>query len=166
MKHTKMLNTQCGVLVIVAIMVVTAFEIAHAHTNNNPPDPPEITGPPSGRIGNTYQYHILISDPDDDYMDTMEIDFGDENITLIRCCSEPWWRPGDNVTVTHSWDDVGEYVIRARVRDIKGAWSEWGSLAVSMPKQYHSPMWLLYETLNNWLRHVVGREIIPGIVAL
>ena len=41
---------------------------------------------------------------------------------------------GIEYTKSHSWDEQGSYIIRARARDIYGAESDWAELEVSMPK--------------------------------
>ncbi len=167
MKNMRMRKAKFGVIIVVAIMTLTAFGIALAHTNNNPPDPPEIEGPTSGKIWTTYLYNITITDPDGDNMQQLEVDFGDGDITLFECgCTEPLWESGDTLEIFNSWKKSGNYVIQARVMDIYGAWSDWGSLEVSMPKKYHNPLRLLFEKLNEWFMILFEREILPGFFNL
>ncbi|MEA2053621.1 MAG: hypothetical protein U9O96_00660 [Candidatus Thermoplasmatota archaeon] len=124
--------------------------------DNNPPNPPEITGPTSGIIKETYKYNITLTDPDpDDLMFDLEIDFGD-GIEYVDCGCGKSWRNGTVVEVYHSWKKVGNYGITARIRDASGEWSEWSeSLAVSMPKTFQNPF-----------RTLLGRNILPGIFGI
>ncbi len=151
---------------IAVAMMIMVLGTASAYTHNNPPNPPEIEGPTSGTVGNEYPYRMLVSDPDDDYMDTIEIDFGDENITLSRCCDEGYWVSGDIVWVNHNWEDQGDYVIKARVRDVYGTWGDWGTLEVYMPEKYQSPWAMLCEKFYAWFISTFGRELLPGIFNL
>ena len=103
--------------------------------NNNPPNPPLIAGPTSGRIGETYFYYVTITDPDlDDVMFNLEIDFGDDKVYIDCGCGKSW-QNGTILEVSHLWKKVGNYGITARVQDASGEWSEWSKpLPVSMPR--------------------------------
>jgi len=148
--------------VIGAVIMLMTFGMAVA-SPNNPPDKPTIDGPTSGEIGKIYQYNITITDPDGDDMQQLEVDFGDGIVTLYECgCTEPFWKSGDTLEVFHTWKKTGNYVIKARVMDVHGAWSEWGSMEVSMPKSY-SPLW---ERITQFLEHILERDILPGIFNL
>ncbi|KAA0002087.1 MAG: hypothetical protein FE048_04475, partial [Thermoplasmata archaeon] len=99
--------------IVVAMITFMALGTAMANTNNNPPNPPEIEGPTSGKIWNIYVYNITITDPDGDNMQQLEVDFGDGMITLYECgCTEPFWESGDTLEVFHSWKKSGDYVIK------------------------------------------------------
>lgn len=128
---------------------------------NNPPDPPEISGPTSGKIGVTYTYKITISDPDGDQLKKLEIDFGDDNITLFECgCTDSPWVSGTTLYVSHEWKVSGSYAVKARVMDIYWAWSDWSNLEVSMPKTYHGILSFI-ERINEWFISIMGRDIMP-----
>ena len=101
---------------------------------NNPPNPPIITGPTSGNIDETYLYNVTITDPDEDIMFNLEVDFGDGTV-YENCGCDQSWQNGTVVKVYHKWRISGSYEITARVQDAYGAWSEWSDpLAVNMPK--------------------------------
>ena len=103
--------------------------------NNNPPNPPEITGPLSGMIRKTYEYQLTLTDPDDgDVMFNLEIDFG-EGIKYEDCGCGKSWQNGTVLEVSNQWKNVGNYEITARVQDAYGEWSEWSEpLSISMPR--------------------------------
>jgi carboxyl-terminal processing protease len=104
------------------------------NNDNNPPNPPMITGPTSGKIGETYLYNVTITDPDEDVMFNLEVDFGD-GIVHEDCGCGQSWQNGTVVELSHKWRKTGSYGITARVQDAYGEWSEWSEpLSISMPK--------------------------------
>ncbi|ENO12471.1 Rhodanese-related sulfurtransferase [Thermoplasmatales archaeon SCGC AB-539-C06] len=106
--------------------------------NNNPPNPPEITGPLFGKIGEVYVYYFTVTDPDEnDGLWELEIDFGDEIIIEKSCDSGECvpWKNGETVEIRHMWKSTGTYELTARVMDTYGELSEWSDpLSVRMPK--------------------------------
>ena len=105
---------------------------------NNPPNPPVITGPLSGRIREPHVYYFTVSDPDeDDGLWELEIDFGDKIVTVKSCDTGECvpWDNGETVEVAHIWRKTGNYDITARVMDVYGEWSDWSDpLSISMAK--------------------------------
>jgi hypothetical protein len=105
---------------------------------NNPPNPPEITGPLFGKVEKSYVYYFTVTDPDEyDGLWELEIDFGDEIVIEKSCDSGECvpWDNGETVEIKHMWKITGTYEITARVMDVYGEWSEWSDpLSVSMPK--------------------------------
>jgi hypothetical protein len=99
---------------------------------NNPPNPPLIIGPITGKIKKNYTYNFSISDPDDDLLINLEVKWGDGTESL-KCCET--WESGSTITVSHIWTKKGTYNISARISDIFGIYSDWSeSLVVGMPK--------------------------------
>jgi hypothetical protein len=124
-------------LVSVFILFLTTFLSYTVNAyENNPPNPPIIAGPSSGRIDVTYTYQITVSDPEEDTLWQLEVDFGNEIITEICAgCRDNPWNSGETVKITHKWTKSGIYMVKARVMDEYGLWSEWSDpLSVSMPK--------------------------------
>lgn len=107
--------------------------------DNHPPFPPLIEGPNQGKIRTLYQYNITVDDPDEDFLLKMEIDFGEGKIITIQekgCgCKKPWWKPNTTIYVYHKWKKPGKYVIKARVMDVFGQWSNWSTLQVNMERK-------------------------------
>jgi len=102
----------------------------HAFGIQNPdaPDIPTITGETEGEIGTSYEYTFKTYDPNDDDV-YFNIDWGDGEF-------EDWFGPydsGEEITMSHIWDEEGDYTIRARAKDTYNRWGPWGKLDVSMP---------------------------------
>jgi len=96
---------------------------------NSPPEAPTITGPASGKPGESYEYDIRTSDPDDDDIFYI-IDWGDGSDT-------GWIGPytsGQTISETHTWDEEGTFIIRVKAIDPDGAETDWTWLKVSVPK--------------------------------
>lgn len=112
-------------------------------SENTPPNPPEINGPQTGKIRQTYEYSFTLTDPDDgDFMFTMEVDFGDEVVIEGGAGCGKIWYSGTVLEMTYKWTTADTYGIKARVQDSYGDWSEWSEpFEVSMPKQmFHHPI--------------------------
>jgi hypothetical protein len=121
--------------------VVNANILSITSSDDNPPDPPVITGPTSGKIGEIYTYRITMSDPDV-YAGLLrlEVNFGDGIISMIPgCCGKVWENP-TTINVTHKWENSGNYNITGRVMDTNGNWSKWSDpLPIIMPYTIKPP---------------------------
>ncbi len=96
---------------------------------NLPPYAPEIDGPTSGKVGVTYLYTFVTTDPEgsDVYY---EINWGDGE-------SKDWFGPfesGKVVSVTKTWMMMGEFTIWARAKDTDDLIGDWGQLGVRIPR--------------------------------
>jgi len=115
---------------------------------NIPPNNPTITGPANGKAGKAYPYSFTAIDPDGDNV-YYYIDWGDNN-------NSGWIGPyssGDVVTQSHTWTTRGNYTIKAKVKDIFGNESDWGTLQVSMPLSYEQPHFRFFEWLFERFPH-------------
>lgn len=108
---------------------------------NNPPENPTLTGDISGKVGRSYMYSAITTDPDDDKL-YYKFDWGDGNDTdwigtfdSNKYCNE-----------SHIWKAEGAYVIKVKAKDIKGAESDWTTLSVSIPKNKN----LIYVILDRF----------------
>lgn len=150
------------VFMLGAVAVTSGISLMGADAGsmyNNPPDPPVITGPTSGSIGTEYTYNITLNDPDGDRMMKLEVDFGDGNISMYNCgCTDPPWLSGTTLHISHEWKESGSYVVKARIMDVYGEWSDWGTLQVTMPKTYHLTF---IEKIIEWFTLITGRSIMP-----
>jgi hypothetical protein len=93
------------------------------------PDTPIIEGPTKGKVGEEYEYTFFTKDPDGDEV-YFYIEWGDGE-------KEGWIGPyasGEKIKITHKWNKKGNYVIRAKARNINSVESWWGTLQVSMPR--------------------------------
>ncbi len=155
-----------SLLTIISFMVLgTMSPNVVALNDNNPPSPPTIEGPTSGIASTFYVYNITVVDPDDDFMDTMEVDFGDETITVYECgCTQPRWSSGDIIQVTHNWKSSGTYTVRARVADVNGLWGDWGTLEVTMPLVNQPPLITLLTQIMEWLIQFWSSTFFPFLI--
>jgi len=127
---------------------------------NDAPLTPSITGPTEGQTGNTYNYTFLTTDPDSDDI-WYYIDWDDDQ-------HEEWigaYASGEEVVVSHSWDEEGTYTVQAKAKDNYDAESEWGTLKVTMPVnqqlQYPIIQWLLEQFPNAFpiLRNLLEQQM-------
>ena len=135
MKNKLVLFFVCAMLLFSSITILATANLMKISNDNNPPNPPEITGPASGKIRGVHTYRINMSDPDEyDGLLKLQVDFGNEIIDIVPgCCGKVWVNP-TRINVTHSWETSGNYQITGRVMDIYGAWSDWSDpLPVTMP---------------------------------
>jgi len=113
-------------------IVVEIFE-------NDPPSKPTINGPTKGETGKEYDYKIISTDPDGDDV-YYYLDWGDGDIT-------EWVGPylsGEEVTVSHIWNEKGNYIIKVKSKDIYDAESQFSSLNINIPR-YRSRIFSLIE---------------------
>jgi hypothetical protein len=97
---------------------------------NMPPQTPVITGEEELKTRGEYEYGFVSVDPNEDDI-SYYIDWGDE----MPIEWSTWYQSGEEVTLTHLWDEQGTYTVRAKAKDICGAESEWSDpLVVTMSK--------------------------------
>ncbi len=127
------------------LMVATLAELAEV-TKNTPPSIPVITGPTSGNPGVEYKYTV---ESVDNHLNPIYyyIDWGDGTAT-------GWigpYKSGEEVDVTHTWDEKGCFYVRVKAKDCFDLESEWSILEVVMPMGLSSKLsfWkpLLYKLL-------------------
>ena len=95
---------------------------------NYPPNKPSVTGATRGKVGETYEYTFVTTEPD-----------GDDLYYCVDWATEyEWFGPypsGEEVTVKHRWLIPGKFAIKVKAKDIHNAESDWSDpLPVSMPK--------------------------------
>jgi hypothetical protein len=102
---------------------------------NHPPNTPTITGPVKGKLMVETTYNFTATDPDNDNVSYF-IDWGDNTNT-------GWFGPyqsGASINQSHTWLIFGgTYTIKAKVKDIYGFESDWGTLSVTMPLSCEPP---------------------------
>ncbi len=96
--------------------------------NSTPPNPPTISGPKNGKVGEKYEYTLQTTDPDKDNI-TYQINWGDNTFDFAGYVPS-----GTQVTLNHTWKEQGKYVIIARAFDEYRSYSDWTTLEVSMPR--------------------------------
>ncbi|KYK32076.1 MAG: hypothetical protein AYK22_00515 [Thermoplasmatales archaeon SG8-52-3] len=118
----------------------------------NPPDIPEIHGPPKGKTGVDYEYEFCASDPDGDDI-YFCYDWGDGS---GEDCIGPF-PSGICIKLNHTWTADGTYTIKCKARDINQEESEYATLNVEMPRVFLRPFLLktilekIYERILNYL---------------
>jgi len=95
---------------------------------NNPPNPPEINGPDSGKPGIEYEYTFNSTDPDGDPV-MYFIDWGDNNTEWTEYCDS-----GEEIILKHTWDERREYKIKSKAKDTYDAESNWIYFEVEIPR--------------------------------
>ena len=95
---------------------------------NNPPAIPDIDGPASGKAGTEYDYTFVSTDPDGDQVKYI-IDWGDDTTDTTE-----FYNSGVAVTVSHTWSEKGDYIIKSKAVDEHDGESDWGTLEVTMPQ--------------------------------
>jgi hypothetical protein len=98
----------------------TYLAVASRPTVNNQPDIPIVTGPINGNAGISHEYNLTASDPDNDTI-FYTIDWGDGTSTN-------WIGPypsGVQVSLSHSWNTSGTYLVKVKAKDVHDAESGW-----------------------------------------
>jgi len=88
---------------------------------NEAPNKPVIDGPTNGTTSTSYDYTVISEDPEGDDV-YYWVDWGDGT-------PGEWIGPyisGEEITVSHIWEEIGEYEIIAKSKDdnYESAWSE------------------------------------------
>jgi len=136
-------------------------ERCHLHAfgklDPNAPEAPTIIGETDGRVGVEYEYTFCTTDPNGDDV-CYYVEWGDGEITDWTDAYES----GEDVVLSHTWDDRGTYIIRARAKDTDNLWGPWGELEVKMPVNQQSSdslfHWFLERFPNAFpiLRYLLG----------
>jgi len=98
--------------------------------NNQPPLAPTINGTTEVVKGEYCWYNFSFSDPDNNPLYLYAVAFGFE--------SNIWWGPYPSYWgkefIRYYWDEEGDYIVKAKVKDIYGAESDWTTLEVTVKK--------------------------------
>jgi len=92
---------------------------------NNPPDiPKRPSGLSSGYTGTSYSYSTSAEDPDGDGI-KYTFDWGD-----FTTSETEFMDSGETASLSHDWAEPGEYHVRVKATDDKGATSRWSELLI------------------------------------
>lgn len=125
---------------------------------DEPPTKPTITGPTQGSFGEPYDYTFTSTDPEEHDV-FYYVDWGDDQV-------EDWIGPyssGEEVVVSHTWEERGTYTISVQAKDEFGAESDWSYLKVRMPINQQTSDSLFLRFLERFphafhiLRNILGR---------
>ncbi|MFB3765141.1 MAG: PKD domain-containing protein [Methanotrichaceae archaeon] len=136
------MNYDCGYPGLGNAFYWMTLNISYGDVNVNVP--PAISsipsGPCSGREKTAYTYTTSAVDPNGDQI-KYTFDWGDGTISVTNLIGS-----GRSANATHSWDKTGDYQIKTKAIDSKGASSEWSELqtikiskAPIPPNQPHKP---------------------------
>jgi hypothetical protein len=108
--------------------------------NNNPPDMPTIEGPTNGKAGETLDYTIYSTDPEDDQVYYW--------ISWFDDCPGVYWdgpyNSGEHVSKSYTYESQGTYTIRVISKDVFDAESDTATLQVTIPRSRSSNINILY----------------------
>jgi len=113
-------------------------------SGNNPPDAPMISGQTKGNTKEEYEYKFTTNDFNNDNI-FYYVEWGDGTL-------EEWIGPyesGEELIISHSWDEDGIYTIKAKAKDIHDAESLWNTLDIEMPINKKSTYFLILKYINN-----------------
>lgn len=124
---------------------------------NEPPEKHTIIGPTSGKAGEMYNYTFMSNDPEEHDVYYL-IDWGDNTST-------EWlglYGSGEEINLSHIWTEQGNYIIKAKAKDIYGLESDWATLEISMLKnKIINYKYVLQRILDNYpLMFPVLRQIL------
>jgi len=109
----------------------SAKKVIIVAVDNEPPEKPDApTGKTFCKVGISYSYSALTTDPDGDRIYYM-FDWDDGTST-------EWTGPyntDQTISMSHIWDAKGTYQIKVKAKDEHGEESEWSDpLPITMPK--------------------------------
>ncbi|GAG77136.1 unnamed protein product, partial [marine sediment metagenome] len=113
---------------------------------SEPPSPPSITGTASGKAGEEYEYIFNTVEPNG-YDVYYYIEWGDGN-------TEEWIGPyesGEEIKISHSWNEQKDYTIRVKAKNEYGSESDWATLEVSMPRIKTSILSSFFEFIRRYI---------------
>ncbi len=140
---------------------VTINYPVYADLLNNPPHPPEISGPTTGLTGESYQFSIRGTDPDDD-MIFYEIDWNNNGEVNQRLPGGAVVVPSNTqLTAARSWPIPGAYTFSARTVDETGRRSDWSSHTITL-NQPNTVTVNLQASVDDDNFSASDRTVVPG----
>jgi hypothetical protein len=98
--------------------------------NNSSPEIPEINGPTNGKAGDTLNYIVTTTDPDDDQIYYW--------VSWFDGCPGVYWNgpydSGEPITFSYTYAEKGSFIIRIKAKDINDLESEWATIEVTIPR--------------------------------
>ncbi|UCD14086.1 MAG: immune inhibitor A [Thermoplasmatales archaeon] len=122
----------------------TLEKIIVDNVENDPPYMSYINGSTDGKVGEKYDYYFYATDPDGDNV-SYYIKWGDGDLTNWTT----FQTSGTPYSETHTWTKRGNYLIKAKAKDVYGAESDWATLEITMPKYYSSSNSFFLRFLEN-----------------
>ncbi len=117
-------------------------EPLHVNINDAPAAPPAPVGPASGQVNIAYAFNVSAVDPDGDDVRII-IDWeapASGNVSSGVTSESLFVDSGTLVTLSHTYDEAGDYRVRAMRVDVFSAVSDWGTaLAVHITRPPNAP---------------------------
>jgi hypothetical protein len=115
-----------GILILSGVTAV-AYINTYGNYSNHPPIDPVITGPSRGKVGVSYIYDFVSTDPEQQNISYF-IDWGDgTNINWTE-----YHPSGQDLLFMHTFNKMDRYDIRCKAKDILGAESNWSYMSIPM----------------------------------
>jgi nitroreductase len=124
------LRTALGISSQTHLMPLSVVPIGNPYINippNTPPGDPDISGPIDGKIGILYNYTFTSTDLDGDNV-SYYVRWGDGDIVSWT----DFQMSGSSYLDSHKWTDIGNYVIKAKAKDIYGEESNWTEFEIKI----------------------------------
>jgi len=123
-----MKNKTIFFLVLIQILLLL---IASTATANQPPTAPEVAGPNDLKVGKSYSWTFVSTDPDGDDI-TYYVDWGDE------CGGAEWHGPypsGQEIVLPHTYYNENVLIVQTLAVDDEGAESDFTYFEVTITKK-------------------------------
>lgn len=145
-------------LMVMGVLVLSEFGAATIISNmttkmststidNHPPTMPEIRGPTFVRPGIHY-WTFRAFDPDGDDV-SYEVEWGDGWYGDIWY---GWYASHEVISLGHDYQGYYGYIkLLARAKDIHNATSDWGTISIVLPENYHMPNSLILPFLSRFM---------------
>jgi hypothetical protein len=124
---------------------------------NPPPTDPEIDGPTRGKKQIPYNFTFVSTDVDNQKI-KYHVDWDDGNTNITD-----YLESGENVTLTHTWEENGKYVIKARAEDWYNEKSNISTHNIEIPRGRMVPKFPIFQKIleriletTPLLRYILG----------
>ena len=125
---------QKGRLLKIILILITVFTLFQTSAISNLlPDIPEVRGRTRGRVGITYTFSIVSSDPE---CDKIGYGFCGQWGNMPCNFSLGLVESGEMITINCKWNDSGDYVMRVCAIDCHGSCSDYAIVEIKMQKNY------------------------------
>ncbi len=114
---------------VTRLIVATLGELGELSSSNLPPETPIISGLISAKPKKEVLYNFSSTDPEGSNVYYF-IDWADGT-------NSGWiglYHSSEEITQSHIWLESGEYIIKAKAKDVLGAESDWGTLEITIPR--------------------------------
>lgn len=120
-------------------------------SRNHNPTTPTINGVKRGKINANYSFQLVASDSDDDDISYI-INWGE----MDELAQTDFFNSNEIISISHTWESIGRYIISVKTVDRWGAESDWETLPVIMSAK--NPYMSLFKENNvNFFKFLFSR---------